>query len=705
MLYQMYILLGLVVLAAVAIFAQLLKVSIVEGPQLRAEMDNTYVQEVEINGERGSIFAADGNILAASTPLFELRMDFAVDGLQDSILFYKELDSLSYYLATYLDQQYTVGGWYDRIQKAYQDKRRYFLLKKEVSYNKLAFLRKLPILRRGRFGGGFIVKRKERRAHPFKMLARRTIGYVRKAPGENRADDVKVGLEGTFDKYLSGETGKEFMLKTPKGNIPLHNFEQVTPKNGDDVYTTIDINLQDAVQNALVRGLEYHKADRGTAILMDVKTGAIKAISNVGKVKNGWAEVYNYGVGTATEPGSTFKLASMIALLEDQHVKLTDSVFLNKGKTKFYDDEMVDASIHGLDKATVRTAFEISSNVGIATLVDHYYNKSDKGRERFIQRMKDLYLHLPTGIEINGEALPYIKEPNSAVDQWSGTTLPWMAIGYEEKLTPLQMLNLYNTVANEGVMMKPYLVKELRNSGKIIKHFKPVEISSRVISTRTVAKVKSLLEGVVERGTAKKLKSNYYHFAGKTGTAQMKYKSNKSKQEYQASFAGYFPAENPVYSCIVVVYNPTEHGYYGSAAAGPIFREIADKCYVLDPGLKAPINRKMVRYTKDKLPSWQVGYKNDLVAVAEEMDIPVKDQAFDWAAFKTFESRDSLFLVNRKISKKIIPDVQGMGLKDALYLLENKGVKVRFTGVGKVIKQSIRKGTPAKGQTIFLRLG
>ncbi len=691
----MYILLAIVVLAAVSIFAQLVKVSVIEGPELREMLDSSYVREVEIKGERGSIFAENGDILAASTPMFDLYIDFRATGLTKEI-FESGVDSLAYYFAHYLDEQYTEGGWRARLDTAFNQGLRYFPIKKGVSYSKLSFLRKLPILRRGQYGGGFIVRKNERRAHPFRMLAKRTLGYVK--------GDVKVGLEGAFNRDLAGSVGKEFMINTSKGWIPLQNLEQVTPDNGSDVYTTLNVNLQDAVQHALLRGLQYHNADHGTAILMDVKTGAIKAISNIGRVKEGWAEVYNYGVGTATEPGSTFKLASMIALLEDGHVELTDSVYLNKGKIIFYKDEMVDASAHGLEKASVRQAFEISSNVGVATLVDRFYNQSDKGRVRFIERLKDVYLHLPTGIEIDGEALPYIKEPNSAVDQWSGTTIPWMAIGYEEKLTPLQMLNLYNTVANDGKMMKPYLVRDIKNSGKLVEHFKPTVISSRAISRNTINNVKSLLEGVVQRGTAKKLKSDFYRFAGKTGTAQMNYKSKQSKQQYQASFAGYFPAENPMYSCIVVVYDPKEHGYYGGTVAGPIFREIADKCYALNPKLKYPLNRHVANIEASKLPSWQVGYKRDLVTVAEEVSLPIQVKANDWAVFKTTERNDSLYLLDRRITEKVIPNVVGMGLKDALYLLENKGIKVRFKGKGRVKKQSIRGGTAAKGQTIYLRL-
>ncbi len=692
----MYILLSLVVLAAVGIFAQLVKVNVFEGEELRELIDQSYIVEKKIRGERGTIFADDGAILAASTPLYNLRFDPHAAGLTEEI-FREKLDSLSYYLAYYFDDKYTVGAWHDRLEEAYDRGDKYFFLKNNVSYPEVELLRKFPIFRRGRNGGGFIADRNEKRAHPFRILARRTLGYVK--------EDVKVGLEGSFDDYLKGEEGTGYMLKTPQGDIPQKNLENITPKNGSDIYTTIDVNLQDVVQNALLRGLQYHDADQGTAILMDVKTGAIKAISNIGKVSNGWAEVYNYAVGTATEPGSTFKLASMIAMLEDGYVNLQDSVVLNQGKTQFYDKEMVDASPHGLDETTVRHAFEISSNVGIASLVDKHYNHSNKGRERFVNRLKDLYLHLPTGIELRGEALPYIKEPNSAVDQWSGTTIPWMAIGYEEKLTPLQMLSLYNTVANNGKMMKPYLVRDIMNYGDVVKHFKPTIISSRVISPKTVVKVQSLLEGVVERGTAKKLKSDYYRFAGKTGTAQMDYKQKKAKHRYQASFAGYFPAKNPRYSCIVVIYNPREHGYYGSAVAGPVFREIADKCYILDPDLKYPLNAHVAKLDSKKLPSWQVGYKDDLVKVAQEFDVPVKDLANEWAVFKTYNDVDSLFLLNRKMSKKIIPNVQGMGLKDALYLLENRQVKVRFKGNGKVLKQSIRGGTPAKGQTIYLRLG
>jgi len=666
-----------------------------------AQKDNVFRDSITvIPGRRGNILSRDGEILAASSTLFDLRMDFATGHL-DSVTFLNALDSISYYLARVLKHsRYTPGGWREVLLRAYRNQNRYFKIADNVSYSEYSKLRKLPVFRLGRYKGGFIAEPQTKRVHPFKMLALRTLGYVK--------DGVtKVGLEGTFDKELSAnDTVRERFIQTPNGPIPLHDPTSIISKVGMDVVTTLDINLQDVVHNALLRALQYHDADRGTAILMDTKTGAIRAISNLGRVKNGWAEIYNYAVGHASEPGSTFKLASIIALLEDGYVDLDDSLNIYGGKRKFYDEEMVDASYHGFDRTTVRHAFEISSNVGIASLVDSFYNHTPKGRRRFVRHLKDLHLHLPTGIEIKGEALPFIKDPDASTDQWSGITLPWMAIGYEEKLTPLQLLTFYNAIANDGVLVKPYLVSELQKSGRTYKRFKPTIISSRLVSSRTLKKVHQLLEGVVQNGTAKKLRTDLYRFAGKTGTAQMNYARRNGQQKYQASFVGYFPAERPRYSCIVVIYGPKTNGYYGSAVAGPVFREIADHCFQLDPALHYPVNALVAKFDARKLPGPQPVFADDARTMAEFAGLPLQDayQEAIWADLKPVAVSDSLLLRPRQLADNSVPDVRGMTLKDALYLLENRRLKVRFKGTGYVVAQSIRPGTAAKGQTIFIRL-
>ncbi|HFC00590.1 MAG TPA: PASTA domain-containing protein, partial [Phaeodactylibacter sp.] len=517
----------------------------------------------------------------------------------------------------------------------------------------------------------------------------------------------KVGLEGYFDKILGGSDGKRLKVyrASSKTLIPVNDFNEIAPKSGDDIVSTIDVNIQDIVQKALLRGMEHTNAQNGTAIVMEVKTGKIRAISNLGKNPDGWYEDYNYAVGAAVEPGSTFKLASMMSLLEDGYIDLDDTIDLEKGLHVFYEEEMRDASYHQLDSTTIRRAFEISSNVGVAKLIQKYYGDTKDG-EKFIQHLRDFRLDKPIGIEINGEDPPYIKQAYNKDDDWSGITLPWMSIGYEVELTPLQLLNFYNTVANNGTMMKPYLVTQVQHFGEVIETFKPTVIKQQIAKPATIKKLKELLEGVVERGTAKKLKSNRYHFAGKTGTSQINYyKFDRTENiKYRASFVGYFPAENPVYSCIVVITEPRQNGRYGSEVAGPIFREIADKCFVKQKDLYPALNETpQKRLTKKKLPQLDVGYKKDVAKVLEKIELPHTDSGVkNWAVLTA--KTDTLHIAPRYISRDVVPNVVGMGLRDALYILENLGLKVTFEGVGKVRLQSLKVGTKIKGQKIKLTL-
>ena len=487
----------------------------------------------------------------------------------------------------------------------------------------------------------------------------------------------------------------------------LYDLKEIEPHDGKDVVTTLDVDLQDITETALMRGVRHHKAKHGCVVLMEVKTGAIKAIANVGESKDGYWETYNYAVGSATEPGSTFKLASIMALLEDGYVKLTDSIDLEQGVTQFYEEEMKDASFHELDTTTIRNAFEISSNVGIAKLVNHFYGRNDRGK-KFIDRLKSFGLNLPTGIKIEGEATPYIKEAYSRDDHWSGTTLPWMSTGYELTMTPLQMLSLYNTVANDGVMMKPYLVDEIQEYGNTIEKFRPTIIKKKIASPRTINQAQSLLKGVVERGTAKKLFTEKYSFAGKTGTAQLNYQKLQARTDvggYQASFAGYFPAEKPVYSLIVLISNPTENGFYGGSVAGPIFREIADKMFASRPELQSALTdySKPV-LAKNSLPKRTSGESTEIEGLLNYFDVEYKKSTRSaWTS--VMMDVDTLKTYTRRIESEKVPNVTGMGLKDALFVLENLGLTVTVNGYGKVRRQSIKPGTKIRGQRIKITLG
>jgi len=542
------------------------------------------------------------------------------------------------------------------------------------------------------------------------MLAHRTIGYNRIFDGNNTtADSVQVGLEGFWNSTLSGEEGKMWMQQLGKDVwVPLNDISKVEPRAGQDIVTTINVDIQDVAEKALLESLETYEAEHGCVIVMEVSTGQIKAIANIGfnKDRTEYWEDFNYAVGENIEPGSTFKLASMIALLEDGYVKLDDTVNLNAGKWKFYDATMEDSSPHGIYYTTIEQAFEMSSNVGIAKLIQKNYNNSKDKQERFLKRLNDLVLNKPTGIEIGGERKPFIKTPDRS--DWSGITAPWMSIGYELEISPLQLLTFYNAVANGGQMMKPQIVKEVRSYGAIEKSFPPQIVKKRICSQKTLETAKHLLTRVVEspEGTAHNIFTPQYRIAGKTGTAIINwraYDKGSESKKYRASFAGFFPADKPVYSCIVVVTNPKK-GLFGGTVAAPVFRKIADYCIASSVEAQVPINSKKVVYTDATLPKLQVGNKEDLIQLMNHLKMPFKDNTKSRWALGMVEN-DSLTFMPRKVQNDVVPNVVGMGLKDALFLLENRRLRVKIKGVGKVKFQSVKPGKDIKTvQTIYLYL-
>lgn len=696
-LWRLYMVLLVVICLALVIFLKAVKIQVVEGHHWRERSDSLHLKYQDINADRGNIFAEDGSLLATSLPYFDIYMDTKAANEE---LFLKHVDTLAYCLATFVNRDYTVGGYKQYLVEARADNKRYLPIKKDATYPELEQIKSFPLFNLGANKGGFIQERKSRRKRPFRMLAHRTIGYV-------RADAKPVGLEGAYNEILQGEQGKRLVQKV-SGNtwIPVSDISHVEPKSGHDVLTTIDVNLQDIVGNALLKGVNKHDAKYGTAVLMEVNTGAIRAIANIGRTeKNEFWETYNYAIGTSTEPGSTYKIAAIMALLEDGHITLNDTIDLEGGKTMFYEEEMVDASFHQLNKTTIRKAVEISSNVGVAKLTNKYYNQKETAHQ-FVNHLKRMGLDTITNIEIEGEAKPFIKTPNSQVDNWSGTTIPWMSIGYEVQITPLQLLMFYNAIANNGRMMKPYLVSEIQDFGESYKHNYPTVLNREIASLTTIKEIQSLLEGIVENGTARNISTDHYKIAGKTGTTQINYArlAKQSDMRYQASFVGYFPAEKPMYSCIVIINDPKQNGRYGSEVAAPIFKEIADKCYAthieLHPATNAAMQPTLVA---GQLPSVEIGDKSDMQAILNYLELPYSVQTEgNWTVVRP--QQDTLTLMARTIKEEEIPNVVGMGLRDAIYVLENKGLKVSISGFGKVAQQSIRPGTLARGQSIKLKL-
>lgn len=677
-------------IVGVAVIGKALKIQTVEGEHWRALADSTYTAYMPIDAERGNIISEDGRLLATSLPFFEVRFDVNADALTDKI-FNQHIDELAGEMSAFFGDK-SKASYKQYLIKARNSRQRYLLIRKNVTYPELQEIKTWPLFNLGRYKGGLIAIQHNKRVMPFKMLAHRTIGYV-------RADIQPVGLEGQFDEPLAGVRGKRLMQKISGGTwIPVNDEDEIRSENGNDIVTTIDVNLQDVVESSLLKAIQRHNADHGTCIVMEVETGKIKAIANIGKTNNDeYWEDYNYAVGEATEPGSTFKLASLLALLEDGYINVNDSIDIELGKHEFYDRVMKDSEKHDLRNVTIKHAFEVSSNVAFAKLIDqHYQHQPDK----FTDHLKDFNLYEKTGVEIKGEASPYIKTSDDK--HWSGVTLPWMAVGYELTLTPLQTLALYNTIANDGYPVKPYLVSEIQKNGKTVKKFKPEVSNDRICSGSTLSDALALLKGVAENGTASHMYTKNYEIAGKTGTAQIA-RNNRYGKEYQASFAGFFPADDPKYSCIVVINSPKNGVYYGGWVAGPVFREVADKIYARSLDMHQPENEYKT-FVAERIPYLKVGNKNDAKTIYDDLGVNCDGNTDgQWVTYE--RQGNKMKMLEKKQVDNLVPNVKGMGLRDAVYLLENAGLRVSVKGVGRVRQQSISPGSRVnKGSKIELQL-
>lgn len=688
-----YMLYFFFVLLAVAILAQVVRIQIVEGDHWRQVARDQTLAYVNIDAVRGSIFAENGSLLATDLPYYEIRMDANADALTDDI-FYGAIDSLSLCLSK-LFKDKPARDYRAELVRARKNGERFHLIKSKVDYTELKQLRTFPLFRRGRYKGGFLYIQKNMRARPFQLLAARTIGYER--------ENVKpVGLEGAYTEHLGGISGKRLMQKIAGGVwMPVFDENELEPQDGQDLITTIDINIQDVAEHALLKQLQKQDADHGCVVLMEVATGEIKAIANLSRTSSGnYYESYNYAIGESTEPGSTFKLASVMVALEDGLIKVSDTIDTRDGTVRFYDRIMRDSHEGGYGKISLKRAMEVSSNVAISRIIDRLYSTNPAA---FINGIKNFHLDEPLGLEIAGEGKPQIKNPGEK--NWSGTTLPWMSIGYESRLTPMQILAFYNAVANNGRLVKPMFVKELRSRGKTVKEFSPVVINEKICSQSTIDQVREMLEGVVENGTASNLKNTNYKIAGKTGTAQIandRYGySGGAGTSYQASFVGYFPAEKPAYTCIVVVNAPSRNVYYGNLVAGPIFREIADKVYATSLEIH-DFSSPDEQYAEAPTAKWGDAY--DIATIYKTINIPFSIPGSP-GFIKIKKSENELEAKAVEVAGNTMPDLRGMGVRDAVFLLENKGLRVSFTGKGKVVRQSVSPGRAlTKGLIVELQL-
>ena len=607
------------------------------------------VKNVILEPSRGNIYADDKSLLATSVPRYEIRWDAQVPSMA---LFSTHKNDLALGLSELLGRSKT--NVLRMLERAKRNGNRYTLIARNLSYSEYKRVKSLPLFAMSSLRGGLIVESKLVREHPIGKIAERTIGYEKRDPAGNF---LRVGLEGAFSQYLKGEKGRRLKQKIANGQWkPISDTNEKEPTEGYDVHTTINVNIQDIAHHALLRQLENFEAEHGCVVVMETKTGAIKAISNLGRTKDGkYFEKLNYAVGTTYEPGSTFKLMAMIAALEDKVIKPHELVNTQNGILTFYNQYKVrDSRRGGYGLIPYSKAFEVSSNTGMVKMVyDHYKNKPRK----FIDRLYNMGLNEKLGLAIAGEGQPIIPYPTD--QNWNGITLPWMAYGYGVELTPLQTLSFYNAVANNGELLKPRFIDRIEGVGNSeVKYFEKEVINPSICSKGTLEKVQKMMFNVVDKkwGTANNIKDQAFTMAGKTGTCQVDYTTDDV--QYISSFVGYFPAEDPTYSSIVLVYKPNKQkGYYGATVAAPVFKEIAQKLYYATP-------------------------KPTLVQTEAVLQKRVKPIPVDVIELP-----------------KTIPNLKGMPAMAALALLEQMGLKVKLKGRGKVIKQSLRSGSAVTPNT------
>lgn len=690
-----------IVLFSLFVLGKAIFIQQAEGTYWKGLSDSLHLEYRELDAERGTIYSEDGSMLSTSIPYFDVRIDFGADGLREKNgkRFTRNIDSLSIALSGLFGDRLP-AGYKVLLKTGYRKRDRYFLLRKNISFRQYQALRMFPLVREGRNKSGFIFEDKDKRLTPFGLLANRTIGLSREYVGsDGNIVSKNVGLEKTYDSLLKGVTGKRLVRRISGGAFVPVEGSEIEPENGRDILTTIDVNIQDIAENALMKMMQENECEHGTCIVMEVRTGKIKAIANLGRQPDGsYYEDFNYAI-TKSEPGSTFKLVTLLSVLEDGYATLNDHVNLEGGVWNVAGRTVYDSEKHNRHEVSVKQAFELSSNVGMAKLVTAWYYKNPWSFLNHIHRLK---LDTLTGIDLIGESRPVIPNPKSKY--WSAPTLPWMGFGYNLSLTPLHTLMLYNAVANGGVMVRPYLVNAVMKDGLVYRRFEPHVVVDSICSPTTLSQLKESLEGVVVEGTAKNLRNPNYAIAGKTGTALVANGTRGYADHiYQSSFAGYFPADNPRYSCIVVIRNkPFAHKYYGSLVAGPVFREVADKLFALDSTLQ-PRFRPLPQ-TDSGFFAWS-GWKPDFSHIFSAMQAEFRDSAAssDWA----YVINEGWKPTSRKLplAAQAMPAVKGMGLRDAIYLLENMQLKVVVRGRGRVKNQSITPGTKiAKGQTIYLDL-
>ncbi|MBX2844175.1 MAG: transpeptidase family protein [Flammeovirgaceae bacterium] len=682
-----------VVLLAAIILVKIFDIQIVEDEKWQKAATEYGLKFMKVNASRGNIVSDDGSLLATSLPFFRVALD---PSIPTDELFNSTVDTLSFLLAEYFENK-TAEEYSTELKEARESGKRYKLLSKQhVKYHHKKMMEEWPLFREGKWYGGVIFEKVDKRFLPFGSLGRRTIGHIRL----DSANEVKgVGLEKSFNSKLAGISGEALYQKIPGGDWkPVNNDWEVKTENGLDIETTLNIGFQEHTTEILERALKRHNAKYGSAIVMEVETGEIKAMVNLSKNGRSYIEDYNYAIGPqgTTEPGSTFKLASFMALLEETNISIDDIVNAHDGKFEFYEDcVMKDAVYYGYGKIPIRTVFEKSSNIGTSRLVFLHFN--DKPN-KYLNYLDKFGLTSNMKFQMVGEGVPFVNKPGEQA--WSGCSLPWLSIGYEVKLSPLQLLSFYNAVANNGKLISPIIVRKVFNGNKIIEEYKSEVLNEKICSDKTIQIVQELLEGVVKRGTAKDIKTSEYKIAGKTGTTH-KLKNGRYVDSYYTSFVGYFPADNPKYSILVAIDDPKNGAHYGGEVAAPVFREIADLLFI--QGVEQTLPDTLI--ADGVFPLIRAGKYDDLELLTKEFSLKsVSYNTTSWV--KSGTSGDTIQWHSNPVDQGNVPNVVGMTLKDALYLLENQGLKVKSRGIGRVQRQSLKPGGKTrKGGVIYISLG
>ncbi len=678
-----------VVVFALCVSAKIGHIQFVEGDKWAKMSEEINFDYKKVKATRGNIYSDNGSLLATDLPFYRVAID---PTLAKDEVFKKGIDSLSMMLSRYYKDK-SAKEYKEMLKDARSTGKQYVTVnRKQINYIAKKEMTQWPIFRYGRYKGGVIFEKIDVRYRPFSNLSRRTVGYVNE-------DGKGAGLEYSFDETLGGQDGEALFQKIAGGTWkPVFDGNNVKAKDGLDIKTTIDINLQDVAETSLYHAMQQHNADEGTVVVMEVKTGHIKAISNLSSDGSGdYVEKLNLAVGGSFEPGSTFKLVTMMALLEDTNIELSDTINTGNGEYTFYNKKVRDHDEGGYGRITIKDAFERSSNIAMAKLTDkHFGTKPSK----FIEYVDNLKLSKPLGLQITGEAYPKITRPKDK--NWSGITLPWMAYGYGFEISPLHTLALYNAVANDGKMIKPIFVTSISQADNVKKEFETEILNSKICSNKTLNRLKLLLEGVVDRGTAKNLKNSYYRIAGKTGTAVI-LKDGRYEKKYITSFVGYFPAHAPKYSAIVLIKNPKGIHQYGNSVAGPVFKDIADNIYARDINLHMAMEKKAT-LEPGVFPTIRAGKQDELTMLSNELGVSNHTTTEEeW--IKAAKNGSAVVWKKNAIVRDHVPDVMGMTFRDAIFLLEKSGLRVSYEGKGRVAGQSLSPGTRiSKGARINLRL-